>query len=122
MGAICDRSQDPDRNHAPLTSKCRNKWDPLTKSQPFNLFYELLLDLMKGNVFDQSRYLKTSTVNQVSDYTESVHSLVQSIQLKAIDLVSILMSDAPRHDHLEEGEAHLVGRCAFQIEDKMDVP
>jgi hypothetical protein len=100
MGAIgrSDRSQDPNRNRA---AKCRNKWDPLTMSQPFNLFYAFLLGLMKGNVFEYS-----STGKQVSDCTESAHSLCQLIQLKAIDLVSILMSDAPRHDHLEVGDTN----------------
>ncbi len=100
MGAIGrpDRSQDPGRNCA---VKCRNKWDPLTMSQPFNLFYAFLLGLMKGNVFEYS-----STGKQVSDCTESAHSLCHLIKLKAIDLVSILMSYAPRHDHLEVGDTN----------------
>ncbi|KAL3823889.1 hypothetical protein ACHAXA_005471 [Cyclostephanos tholiformis] len=101
-----DRSQDPEQNHSMLAANFRNDWDPLTMSQPFNLFFDFLLGLMKGNMFDQPRHPNTLTGKDVSDYLEYVHSLVQLIQSNAIDLVSALMSDAPPYDHLEDGHTN----------------
>jgi hypothetical protein len=75
-----------------------NDWDPPTMTQPFNLFFELLVGMMKGNLFDRSQYPDGSTVRELSD-SESECALIQLIQLKAIDLVSALMSDAPPYDH-----------------------
>jgi hypothetical protein len=110
------RRNDYDRKEALWTANCRSKspidqqrrrlsdWDPLTMIPTFNLFFELIVGLMKGSIFDHS------CSSRGSDYSdsESDQALVaQLIQLKAIDLVSTLMSDAPPHDHAAASDNHV---------------
>lgn len=71
-------------------------WDPLTMIPTFNLFFELIAGLMKGNIFDHS---SSSRGVDFSDSPSQQALVAQLIQLKAIDLVSTLMSDAPPLDH-----------------------
>lgn len=102
------RRNDCDQKEALWTANCRPRssidqqrrrlsdWDPLTMIPTFNLFFELIAGLMKGNIFDHS---SSSRGVDFSD-SESQQALVaQLIQLKAIDLVSTIMSDAPPLDH-----------------------
>jgi hypothetical protein len=75
-------------------------------TQLFNIFFELLVGLLKGNVFDPSHTPTGPTGEELSDHSESERALVQLIQLKVIDLVSALMSDAPPYDHAEDDHAN----------------
>ena len=96
-----------DRKEALWTRNCLQSsleqslpWDPMTMTQPCNIFFELLVGLMKGNVFEQS---KTSTRRKESTRDNGLEqTLVQLVQLKAIDLVLALMSDAAPHDHAKD--------------------
>jgi hypothetical protein len=102
------RRNDYDRKEALWTANCRSSspinqqrrrlsdWDPLTMIPTFNLFFELIVGLMKGSIFDHS---SSSRGVDISDSESHQVLVAQLIQLKAIDLVSTLMSDAPPHDH-----------------------
>ncbi len=46
------------------------------------------------------------TGEELSDHSESECALVQLIQLKAVNLVSALMSNAPLYDHAEDDQAN----------------
>lgn len=71
-------------------------WDPMTMTQPCNLFFELLVGLMKGNVFDLSE--TASAAGECLDLRIQ-KGVVQLAQLEAVELVIALMSDAPPYDH-----------------------
>ncbi|KAL7536282.1 hypothetical protein ACHAXR_007042 [Thalassiosira sp. AJA248-18] len=76
-----------------------NIWDPMTMAQPCNAFFELLVGLMQGNVFKQSQ---NPTTEKESSNLGFEQILVQLVQLKAIDLVLALMSDAPPYENAED--------------------
>lgn len=79
-----------DRNEALWNSSCRSNsnegysWDSSTMTLPCNLFYSLLVKLMKG---PQAR--------------NGPKRCTQLAQIKAIELVSCLMSDASPYNHVE---------------------
>ncbi|KAL3772701.1 hypothetical protein ACHAW5_002676 [Stephanodiscus triporus] len=96
-----------DRKDALRTANFRysNDWDPMTMTPLVNLFFELLVGLMKGNVLELSDCPNTPTGIDFSD-SKSERTLVQVIQLKAIDLVLALMSDAPPYDHAQDDHSN----------------
>lgn len=101
------RLNDYDRKEALWTANCRSRcpidqqlrrlsdWDPLTMIPTFNLFFELMIGLMKGSIFD---HFPPSRGVDFSD-SEQQAPVAQLIQLKAMNLFSALMSDAPPHDN-----------------------
>ena len=78
-----------------MSDETKVEWDPMTMPQSCNTFFEILVGLMKGNVFGYSRM-----ENHVeSSFLGMEKMILQLVQRKAIDLVSKLMSDAPPFDH-----------------------
>lgn len=69
-------------------------------AQPCNAFFEVLVGLMKGNVFEHSKNATAKGEDLPNFGLEQ--ALVQLVQVKAIDLVLALMSDAPPYDHAKD--------------------
>ncbi len=71
------------------------EWDPVTMPQSCNNFFELLVALMKGNVFGREEITRHIEL----ELLELEKNIIQEVRLKAIDLVFRLMSDAvPSHN------------------------
>jgi hypothetical protein len=94
-----------DDKEAFWTSTCRatladrgNEWDAVTMSQPCNLFFEILVALMKGRPYKSIPF----------DMESKGSIMVQLIRYQAICLVLTLMSDAPPYRHTES-----VGRTPY---------
>ena len=65
-------------------------WDPISMKKHGNEFFELIVGLMKGNV----RYRNVTMGRESSNFESEQESLPELVQLKAIELVSTVMSDA----------------------------
>jgi len=102
------RWRDADRKEVLWTTDCHHSsgrgrskvWDPMTMARPCNTFFELVVGLMKGNVFEPSQ--NATVGEESSNFGLEQTTLVQLVQRKAIDLVLALMSDAPPYDHAED--------------------
>lgn len=73
------------------------EWDSATMAQTCNIFFELLVALMKGNVFGREEIIQHNEVGLL----ELEKTIIQKVQTKAIDLVFRLMSDAVPYHHSE---------------------
>ena len=85
------RRSSRDRNEVLWSSNCRSThqtlgWDPTTMTQPCNMFFELLVSLMKG------------TSANLDDTLVLERALLRALQLKSIELMLVLMRDAPPFD------------------------
>ena len=103
---FASKGKAADEKEALWTKNCQasprgqsNDWDPLTMAQPCNIFFDLLVGLMKGNIYEHPNN-DTPRGEESNSGIEQV--LVQLVQIKAIELVLALMSDAPRFDQAED--------------------
>ncbi len=97
--------EESDHKEATWTGNCQTDyvgdgWEPLTMSQPCNTFFELLVGLMKRNIVESSPATTCSYTELISPL-EATKYLTQHVQMKTIDLVSVLMSDATPYNHAE---------------------
>jgi len=106
---VIKQSNVSDRKEVLWTKSCQSSssgqhqqqsWDAMTMTQPCNQFFELLVGLMKGNISEQDD--AAAIEQKLIVATSPEQTLVQSVQLKAIDLVLALMSDAPSYDHTKD--------------------
>ena len=74
-----------------------NDWDPISANEQYNIFFELIVGLMKGNVRNHSKYDHLGSKSSNLEYDKNI--LAEIVQLKAIELVSTVMSDADPDDH-----------------------
>ncbi len=72
-------------------------WDPISINEHYNDFFELIVGLMKGNVRNHSKYDNSGSKSSNLESEQNV--LAEIVQLKAIELVSTIMSDADPDDH-----------------------
>lgn len=89
-GFLARRSRR-DRNEVLWSSTCRSThqtvgWDPTTMTQPCNTFFELLVSLMRGNFAS------------LDDTLIVERALLRSLQLKSVELMMVLLRDAPPFD------------------------
>ena len=89
-GFLARRSRR-DRSEVLWSSTCRSThqtlgWDPTTMTQPCNTFFELLVSLMRGNFAN------------LDDTHIVERPLLCALQLKSIELMLVLMRDAPPFD------------------------
>jgi len=107
---VIKQSNICDRKEVLWTKSCQSSssgqqqqqsWDAMTMTNPCNQFFDLLVGLMKGNISEQDA-AGTAAEQTPTVATNPEQTLVQSVQLKAIDLVLALMSDAPSYDHTKD--------------------
>lgn len=99
------------------SSQQSNVWDPISMNQHCNVFFELIVGSMKGNVFYHLKRAGVTAGRESSDFLSEQEVLVQLVQLKAIELVTIAMSDALPDDHVgdDRGDrAHNLWRLWFE--------
>ncbi|KAL9185185.1 hypothetical protein ACHAXT_002962 [Thalassiosira profunda] len=85
--------------HDILLLRQADAWDPVTMARPLNALFDILVGIMQGNAFDCS----SDAAKDAASSTGREQTVVRSVQLKAIDVILALMSDAPPYDQAKDG-------------------